>query len=562
MFGSAIAACVKGKATAMMGRKERFFAPLINVSLEDLVPADHFYRHLDRTLDLSFVREFVQETYAGGGRPSIDPVVFFKLQLVMFFEGIRSERQLMRHAADRLSVRWFLGYDLGEPLPDHSSLTRIRERYGVDVFRRFFEAIVEQCQQAGLVWGKELYIDATKVEANAAMTSVKPRFAVEAHLATLFATTGEEAGKEAEPVLPQDEPASSEPNQQKEMGPLVELPTAISPEQRSELSQQNEARHDWIEQLGAQDRTVTTHWYQRMADWHVSTTDPDASMMVTKGGSHLGYQTHYVVDGGKARIIVGVLVAPSEVSENKPMLDLLWRARFRWKLWPRQATGDSKYGTEDNLVAIESQHIRAYIPLPDMDHRTEFFSSQEFHYDAKLDVYVCPAGKALHFDRPHSTDRSRRYRARAKECNHCPLKAKCTTSKQGRTLCRSVDEDYLDQVRAYATTEAYKKALRKRSVWVEPLFAEGKQWHGMRRFRLRRLWRVNCEGLMRAAGQNLKRLLKKRGWGRRPCPAEAMYALFLMLCWGVTCTSLGYMSVSLVSGSDYSLSKRKCLIHY
>ena len=94
----------RGKATTMMGSKERHFAPLSNVSLEDLVSQNHFYRHLERTLDLSFVREFVQETYAGGGRPSIDPVVFFKLQLVMFFEGIRSERLLMRHAKDRLSV--------------------------------------------------------------------------------------------------------------------------------------------------------------------------------------------------------------------------------------------------------------------------------------------------------------------------------------------------------------------------------------------------------------------------------------------------------------------------
>jgi len=85
----------------MMGTKERSFSPLINISLEDLVPADHFYRHLERTLDLSFVREFVQETYASKGRPSIDPVVFFKLQLVMFFEGIRSERLLMQHAACR-----------------------------------------------------------------------------------------------------------------------------------------------------------------------------------------------------------------------------------------------------------------------------------------------------------------------------------------------------------------------------------------------------------------------------------------------------------------------------
>ena len=84
----------------------------------------------------------------------------------------------------------------------------------------------------------------------------------------------------------------------------------------------------------------------------------------------------------------------------------------------------------------------------------------------------------------------------------------------------------LDRVRGYHETEAYTKAYRKRTVWVEPLFAEGKDWHGMRRFRLRELWRVNCEGLMRAAGQNLKRLIQKRGWGRRPFPAKAMYASF------------------------------------
>ncbi len=99
----------------MMGKKERHFSPLIHVSVEELVPHDHFYRHLEHTLDLSFVRELVQKTYATGGRPSIDPVVFFKLQLVMYFEGLRSERQLMRHTADRLSVLWYLGYDLGEP---------------------------------------------------------------------------------------------------------------------------------------------------------------------------------------------------------------------------------------------------------------------------------------------------------------------------------------------------------------------------------------------------------------------------------------------------------------
>src|SRR3979411_497033 len=111
----------------------------------------------------------------------------------MFFEGLRSERQLMRHAADRLSVRWYVGYDLDEPLPDHSSLSKIRLRYGLEVFRRFFEAIVEQCQAAKLVLGKALYFDSTQVNANADLDSLAPRFGVEAreaikaHLAALFA---------------------------------------------------------------------------------------------------------------------------------------------------------------------------------------------------------------------------------------------------------------------------------------------------------------------------------------------------------------------------------------
>ena len=138
----------------MMGTKIRNFAALPReVSLENLVPKDNFYRRLEATIDLSFVRDLVKDHHACAGRPSIDPVVFFRLQLVMFFEDVRSERRLMEVAADRLSIRWYLGYDLHESLPDHSSLTRIRERYGLLVFRRFFERIVEECFEAGLWCG-------------------------------------------------------------------------------------------------------------------------------------------------------------------------------------------------------------------------------------------------------------------------------------------------------------------------------------------------------------------------------------------------------------------------
>jgi transposase len=171
----------------MMGtKKTRNFAPLPDLSLEELVPQDNFYRRLDARLDLSFVRDLVRDCYACSGRPSVDPVVFFRLQLVMFFENIRSERRLMEVAADRLSIRWFLGYDLNEPLPGHSSLTRIRERYGLEIFRRFFERIVEVCFEAGLVWGKELYFDSTTVKANADVDSLRSRSIAQNHLKELF----------------------------------------------------------------------------------------------------------------------------------------------------------------------------------------------------------------------------------------------------------------------------------------------------------------------------------------------------------------------------------------
>src|SRR4028119_160362 len=167
------------------------------------------------------------------GGHSLDKV---KLQLVMFFEGIRSERQLMRVAADRLSLRWFLGYDLHEKLPDHSSLSKIRDHYGVTIFRRFFDRIVEQCQQAGLVWGKELYLDSTQVEATADNDKMLPRFYVDAvntHVAVLFPDTPELASTAPLP------PASSP----------TRLPVDLPAEAAGESAVKHAARHDWIAEL-------------------------------------------------------------------------------------------------------------------------------------------------------------------------------------------------------------------------------------------------------------------------------------------------------------------------
>lgn len=413
----------------------------------------------------------------------------------------------MRLAADRLSVRWFLGYGLDEALPHHSTLTRIRERYGLEVFRRFFEMIVEQCIEAGLVWGREVYFDATKVEANASLDSIKPRFAVDEHLRDLF----------------KDDTSAKATGDEHDAQRAPEPPAQLHADVPAELGEQNAGGHDWVAEEGQPDRTVIRGSYRRLSDYRMSTTDPDASTMRTADGVlALGYQDTYVTDGGRERIILNVLVTPGDVTENQVMLDLLWRTCFRWKLWPDQVAADTTYGTIENIVPIENAGISMYTPLPDWDKRTPYFGASLFIYDPETDCYHCPDGQTLRRETAKYTEGKIVYRTDRGICNACALRAWCTSSKEGRRIHRSIDEDYLDRVRAHHQTEAHEKAMRKRKLWTEPLFAEAKLWHGMRRFRLRRLWRVNIEALMVAASQNLKRLLRWCGRGLKPASGMAV----------------------------------------
>lgn len=453
------------------------------IAIESSVPKDHFYRHLHRVLDLSFVRDLVADCYASGGRPSVDPEVFFRLQLMMFFSGIRSERQLLEQAGYNLAMRWYAGYNFDEPLPDHSSLSKIRTRLGLPVFRRFFEVVTEQCVNAGLVRGDELIFDATKVRANASMDSLIPRLRLltEEHLAHL------------------------EP-----------------PEPPTTLWEMNDARWDLLEECRLDPARPAAPGYERKSDRQVSTTDPDAVAMKARGErAVLGYHNHYVIDGGKARIILNALVTPADVMENAPMLPLLRRAIFRWRVRPKQVIGDTTYGTAENIRQLEESGIRAYVPRPDWDQRTPYYGASLFTYDQEHDVYRCPQGETLRKRKTKYTEEKVVYGADAAVCNACPVKAACTPSDHGREIGRPFDADYLDRVRGYHGTEVYQKAMRKRKVWIEPLFGEAKQWHGMRQFRLRGLAKVNMEGLFIAAGQNLKRLLSATGWGRRPWPDGA-----------------------------------------
>jgi transposase len=432
--------------------KPRDLGRPVAVSLEGLVPRDRFCRYLAARLGLSVVRGWGRGCYPDRGGPSIDPAVVFTLYPALCFEGVRSERQRLALAADRLGVRWHLGYGPDGAPPDAAGFTRIRQRLGLAVLRRFFGHGVDPCQDAGLVRGKEVFADATRVPGNASADALVPRLSevVDGHLVALFGS-------------------DTAPDDADEAG---------------EAARDTPERRDLLEECRLDQARPPSGPSRRLSDRKVSRTDPDAAAMSMRDGrTVLGYQDHDLVDGGKARVILHCPVTPGD--------------------------------------ALEEQGVRAYMPLPERDKSSPYYHNAAFTHDAEQDVYRCPQGQALKLEWVDEAGERAIYRARAASRNACPVKRECPKSTQGRLIGRSFHAEYLDRVRGDRGTAADEKALRKRNVWVEPLFAEAKQWHGLGRFRLRGPANVNGEALLAATGQHLKRWRQSTGWGRRGPPGAA-----------------------------------------
>ena len=245
-------------------------------------------------------------------------------------------------------------------------------------------------------------------------------------------------------------------------------------------------RHDWIAEAGRQQREVHGR-YLRTATSAPLTPMPRRSVSKEEAPT-LGYQTHYVVDGGKRRIILGVLVTPGEVMENQPMLDLAWHVRFRWKLHPRQVTGDTTYGTVENIRGVEDMGIRAYMPLPDWEQKSPYFGASTSPTTPSTTTMSVPGPGAAPALRLHGWP-ARSLPSIAPSDPPPPVRSEHSARRcprRRRSFGARSRQDYIGPCARLPPDPAYHKAMRKRQVWVEPLFAEGKQWHQMRRFRLRR----------------------------------------------------------------------------
>jgi transposase len=446
-----------------MGQQEGFQSKLFyhQINLEQRVPPNHTLRKIQEKIDFDFIYGEVRDTYGDNGNVSIPPPVILKMMLLLVFYNVRSERELMETIPLRLDWLWFLGYDLDSEVPNHSVLSKARARWGMEAFRDFFERVVWQCVEAGLVDGRKIFIDSSLVDANASNNSVIDTHSLKIHLRDNY--------------------------------------------------RKLEARLEEVEE----ERRDASRKYEKKNSRYMSTTDPDAAI-VNRGKPKLTYQVHRVVDG-RSEVITATETTVGDVNEAHVMVPLLESHQANTGRGAETVVADSKYGTIENFLACDDRGVEAHMPdLREISSKRtgkqNIFGEERFEYDRESDTYCCPAGHRLKPRSLHMSRQSRDYAAPKKVCGACDLRDQCTKNKSGRTIKRHLRQEDLDRMREASRSAKAKRDIKTRQHLMERSFARG-TWYGFDRARWRRLWRVKIQEYLIAAVQNIEVLLR---YGEQP----------------------------------------------
>jgi transposase len=441
------------EAETMVGKQDRWQEDLFVAGpLRNLIPDDHVLKRVDKVLDLSWLRGEVADCYcADNGRPGIDPEAAVRLMLAGLFQGIVHDRKLMREAQVNLAIRWFAGYRLHEKLPDHSSLTRIRQRWGAERFKKIFQRTVRDCCQAGLVNAETVHIDATLIRADVSWESLTTRH--------------------AENVLEANE---------SENDPMDDPPK----------------------------RNVGRPRTKRRSAKKYSPTDPDATLTTSRHNYRMepSYKQHTAVDD-QAGVVVDVEATTGEASEGRQLPDQIERVEANTGRRIETVTADAGYAHTSNYAELETRNIDAVIPPQRENRRPRRIPLRRFKYDAKHRVVRCPGGRIL---RPCGrATNGRWYRAKRKDCQQCRLGERCLSSNVARRSILIVDgyEALLRARRRRLVWSERTQELYRRHRWrVEGVHGEAKTVHGLRRAVRRGLANVSIQVYLTAAVMNLKRL--------------------------------------------------------
>ncbi len=443
----------------MLKKPEMQQQELEMVSVESLVPSEHLLRKIDKVVDFSFIHARVKHLYCeNNGRPALEPVVLFKLLLLGYLYGVRSERQLMREVEVNVAYRWFLGLKLRDKVPDASTLSQNRRRRFAEstIYQEIFDEIVLLAVNKGLASGKVLYTDSTHLKANAnknkfdlAEVAVKPQ----EYLAALDRAVTEDRAAHGK-------------------APLKEQPEA-EPETK---------------------------------EIKVSRTDKDSGYMVRDGKPKgFFYLDHRTVDGRHA-IITDTHVTPANVHDSVPYLGRLDRQRERFGFDIRAVGVDAGYAAAAITQGLEERNIYGVIGYRRGTHRDGYFYKREYRYDEKLDVYLCPNGQLLSY-RTTNREGYRQYQSDPEQCRNCPVRQKCTQSANAtKVITRHVWEASRERMDQHRLNRVGKRIYKRRKETVERSFADAKQLHGHRYARMRGLARVQQQSLLAATAQNIKKI--------------------------------------------------------
>jgi transposase len=440
-----------GGLLLMMGHQSRSEALFYYFRLEDQVPENHLLRLIDRHVNFEFIRAKLKDSYSDTGRPSIDPELLLRLLLVGYLYGVTSERKLVEELRMHLAWRWFTGLGFDQEIPHHSTFSK--NRHGrfqeSNLFQEIFEEIVARCVEAGLVKGEHMSVDGSFIQANAD------------HHSRVF------------------------------------------PEQLPEIAKVNHTVREYLVELERENPVEPPVPQQEK----VSTTDPDSTYATKGGPARLGYYDNYLVDNASC-VIVGVQATPARLSqESVAARDMIERYRERFGHLPQTLGADTTYGNGEMLQWLDERGIAAYIRVKENPNGpSDLYGIDQFTYVPEENGYICPEGKLLKYVGINARNRTHLYYSTVKRCRECSQKSRCTRGKY-RTLAIHTCEPARQRAHALAQTPAFAISQRARRK-VEALFAELKNYIGLRRLRLRRMRFVREQFYLAATVQNLKRLVR------------------------------------------------------
>jgi len=453
----------------MMGKAKRLRPKLFytGVSLESRIPQSHPLRRIKEVVDFGFVRKHVAGMYGERGNPSMDPAVLLKMMFLTFYEGVRSERALSEQMPYRLDWLWFCDYDLDDETPNHSVLSKARRRWGKEVFTCFFQKVLRQCVEAGLVDGKLVHVDASVIRANASMDTLVPE--------SLLIETGQVLYNDLEEAAPV---SCGEDKGADEGGCAGQRPEGEKP-----------------------GKAV------------VSTTDPDARLTRREGETILGYKDHRVVDD-RCGVVTATVTTDASVAESHILSTALDAHRFNTGCAEETVVADRSYGTMGVYREVHDRGATPCIPHQKWGRVRGTFGDERFVYDAPRDCYVCPAGCELHPMRKRRRSgvaKAVKYHAKAEVCRMCAFREQCTLSENGRIINRPADRRYVEWADGCLSRHHRRYLALRRRVRAEGSFADAANLHGFKRARWRGKWKAAIQNLLIATIQNVRKLLRYAG---------------------------------------------------